>query len=115
MLHPIDRLKRSVDFESVRAEGRVLSDRLLVMRSSRCFEDRSRFGLTVSRRVGNAVVRNKVKRRLWEAIRSFQFQDGWNVTVSARRCSAMADYWALRASIYSLAVRSGLLYEANQQ
>ena len=111
----IDHLRRRIDFESVHAEGRVLSDRLLVVRSSRCFEDRSRFGLTVSRLVGNAVVRNKVKRRLWEAIGSLEFQDGWNVTVSARRCSANANYWALRASIYSLAVRSGLLSEANQQ
>ena len=91
-----------------------MSDQLLVMGFSRSNGGRTRFGLAVSRRVGGAVVRNRVKRRLREAIRSLEFGDGWNVTVSAREHAATADYWRLRASVEALARRSGLLAGANK-
>ena len=109
-----ERLRRRADFESVRVEGRIVSDQLLVMGFSRSNGSRTRFGLAVGRRVGSAVVRNRVKRRLREAIRSLSFRDGWNVTVSARERAASADYWRLRASVETLARRSGLLADTNQ-
>lgn len=114
MVRREDRLRRRVDFESVRDEGRRVSDQLLVMGFSRSDGGRSRFGLAVSRRVGSAVVRNRVKRRLREAIGSLEFREGWNVTVSARQRAARADYWGLRASVEALARRSGLLAGAEQ-
>lgn len=109
-----DSLRRRRDFESVRNEGRRVSDQLLVMGFSRSESGRTRFGLAVSRRIGGAVVRNRVKRRLREAIRSLEFRDGWNVTLSARERAATADYWGLRASVEALARRSGLLAGASQ-
>ena len=109
-----DSLRRRIDFESVRDEGRRVSDQLLVMGFSRNNGGRSRFGLAVSRRVGGAVVRNRVKRRLREAINSLEFRDGWKVTVSARERAATVDYWVLRASVEALARRSGLLTGENQ-
>jgi len=67
------RLSRSRDFEAVFRQGRSVSSRYLVLYSfSRPADDTlaadaTRLGLAVSRKVGNAVTRNRVKRLLREA------------------------------------------------
>ncbi|TNE84977.1 MAG: ribonuclease P protein component [Deltaproteobacteria bacterium] len=63
------RLRRSVEFKQVQRRGKRLSTenlRICVLPNALAAP---RFGLTVSRKVGNAVVRNRVKRWLREAIR----------------------------------------------
>jgi len=67
------RLSRSRDFEAVFRHGRSVSTRYLVLYSfarpqdETADSDRPRLGLAVSRKVGNAVVRNRLKRLLREA------------------------------------------------
>jgi ribonuclease P protein component len=64
-----------------------------------------RLGLTVSRKVGNAVVRNRVKRRIREWFRRERgcFGGAWDVVVIARREAAALDFEA------SAQVLSGLV------
>ena len=69
----------------------------------------SRFGYTASKALGNAVKRNRLKRRLREAVRSLPLASGWDVVLNARRGAADADYHELRASMAGLMVRAGLL------
>ena len=64
-----NRLSRSRDFEAVYRRGRSVSTRYLVLYSFPRADDASerdepRFGLAVSRKVGGAVERNRLKRRL---------------------------------------------------
>ena len=61
-------------------------------------EGETRFGLITSRRVGGAVVRNRVRRRLREICRLHRPQvlSGWLVVVSAKSAAAAAGYEELR-------------------
>jgi len=61
-------------------------------------EGETRFGLITSRRVGGAVVRNRVRRRLREICRLHRPQvlPGWLVVVSAKSSAASAGYEELR-------------------
>ena len=68
-LRPEDRLRASRDFLACYRGSRARSDNLMVV-SAPNDVGFARFGLTVSRKVGNAVVRNRIKRRLREAYRS---------------------------------------------
>jgi ribonuclease P protein component len=62
------RLSRSADFERVYRQGRSHANRWLVLYTfPRGGEDEPRLGLSVSRKVGGAVDRNRVKRLLREA------------------------------------------------
>ena len=103
------RLRSSGDFAAVRREGRSRADGLLIMVSRRNNLEISRFGFIVSKRVGNAVVRNKVRRRLKEAARLSQVQCGWDLVFIARRGASTADYQGLNGSVKKLLKRANVL------
>ncbi|MBI2936182.1 MAG: ribonuclease P protein component [Chloroflexi bacterium] len=104
---PIQRLTQKREFSTVLREGRFYSDHLLVLRAMPNKLPVARFGFTVSRRVGTATVRNRVKRRLREAARQSNVQRGWEEVVSARKASAEADFHQLKASVVALMRRVG--------
>ena len=109
------RLRKTKDFEAVRREGRSWPDRLLVLAARRNDLEVSRFGFSVGRRVGKAVVRNKVKRRLKEAVLHIQVQQGWDIVLIARRDASSADFHRLKRSVMGLLSRAGVLVAPPQQ
>ena len=86
-----DRLLKSRDFQRVDREGRRWRmSHFVVLAAQRAGSDtaigRPRLGLTVSRRVGNAVERNRVKRRVREWFRRSRgaLAAGWDLVVIAK-------------------------------
>ncbi|MBC7316260.1 MAG: ribonuclease P protein component [Chloroflexi bacterium] len=98
------RLTKSSDFERVHAEGRCWSNRLLVMCISPNGLPYSRFGFSVSKRIGKAVVRNRIKRLLREAVRPLcdLTVPGWDVVFIARAGIVQADWVAIQQAVTSL-------------
>lgn len=103
------RLRSSREFAAVRRDGRSWADRLLVLVSRRNKLDITRFGFIVSKRVGNAVVRNKVRRRLREAARLSRVKCGWDLVFIARQGASSADYRGLSGSMKGLLTRANVL------
>jgi len=68
-----------------------------------------RCGFVVSKRVGKAVVRNRLKRRLKEGLRALTVQPGWDLILLARPPAATASYHELREAIVNLLSRARLL------
>jgi ribonuclease P protein component len=101
-----ERLTRSRDFARVYDQGKSWANNLLVMRAIPSGREQSRIGFSVSKRVGNAVVRNRVKRMLREAVRLTTWKTGWDVVLIARTGTAASDFHQLRQAVEDLAQRS---------
>ena len=71
----------------------------------------NRVGITVSKKLGHAVVRNRVRRRLREIYRLNEaaFQPGWDIVVVARTRSIHADFSSLTEAYLQLAEKAGIL------
>ena len=107
------RLTGSTQHSLVYSLGRSWSNRLLVLKMLPNEFDRSRYALLVGRRIGNAVVRNYIKRRLREVVRLVSVKSGWDVMFIARRGSYKVDFWYLKKMAEQLLRRSGLLIETS--
>ena len=106
------RLKQSSDFARLRQEGRTHTGRALVL-SARRVESLPHFcfGLITGKKIGGAVTRNTVRRRLREIIRKHQdkLATGWHWVVIARWRSPQLSLAELEKDWLQLARRSGIL------
>ena len=71
----------------------------------------NRVGITVSKKLGKAHIRNRIRRRLREVYRLNEeaFQPGWDIVLVARRRALNAPFSQLNASCLSLAAKAGIL------
>jgi ribonuclease P protein component len=69
----------------------------------------TRFAFAISKRVGNAVTRNRVKRRLREVLRLSALTEGHDIVIVARPAAAEADFQDLKTELTLLLKRSKLL------
>ena len=71
----------------------------------------NRVGITVSKKLGHAVVRNRVRRRLREAYRlnENRFQPGWDIVVVARSRCISASFQDIVNAYLTLANKAGIL------
>ncbi|MFL5725125.1 MAG: ribonuclease P protein component [Chloroflexota bacterium] len=104
-------LSRPQDFAAVQGSGTGRSSPLLTARFLRTDLETTRFGLSTGRKLGGAVVRNRVRRRLREALRVMapSFQPGWDVLIIARPAIVDADHATLVGVLRRLLHRGGVL------
>lgn len=110
------RLIRSIDFKRVRRMGKSLAHPFAVLIVHRNDIAVTRLGVSAAKSVGNAVKRNRAKRRLREILRSHlpEIVSGWDVVVIARPEAVDAKWDMLQSAIRDLLQRSGLLRESDR-
>jgi ribonuclease P protein component len=110
------RLRSAADFRRVRAAApRGWPHPLLVVYATPNDLGYTRAGITVSGRVGKAVVRNRVRRRLREALRPLlpELTPGVDLLLIARPTSASASWADLRQAVLDVLRRAGLRPPSN--
>lgn len=108
------RLTGDKRFSQIHVEGSSAANRLLVIRYLANGSDCSRFGFLVNKRIGNAAARNRVKRRLREAVRLNPVKAGWDALFIARRGAGTAKYQELKEATDNL-LRRAKLVDSNPQ
>ncbi|WP_041606160.1 ribonuclease P protein component [Halothermothrix orenii] len=105
----MDSLKNS-DFKRVYSKGKSLASRYLVLYYYPNNLDKNRIGFSISKRVGKAVVRNKLRRRLKEIIRlTDNIKSGYDLVFIGRKPSVSLDYHDLKKDVHQLLKRARLL------
>ncbi|MDX9720361.1 MAG: ribonuclease P protein component [Myxococcota bacterium] len=106
---PAEKLRRSADFSRVQRGGQRLAGTFIVVVGRRGAAPWTRIGLTVSRKIGPAVLRNRVKRRLRDVFRrnKMAFFAYLDVVVIARSGAANVDYASLRDEVLLLIGKLG--------
>ncbi len=106
----MQRLKNSIDFKKVYNNKNSFANKHLVLYVLKTGNE-SRIGFSVSKKVGNAVTRNKIKRRLREISRlnAYQIQEGYDIICIARVNANDIDYQTLNNSFLHLIRKLGLL------
>lgn len=94
-----------------RSRGQANGHLVLYARPNRT--DGNRIGITVSKKLGKAHVRNRTRRRLREIYRLNEqlFAPGWDIVIVARSSAVDADFEKLTQSYLSLAGKAGILRE----
>lgn len=96
-------LKSNEQFQRVYRRGRSRADGLIVVYRLDNGEEDDRFGISVSKKVGNSVVRHKIKRRIREIARAFSSSEGgFDYVIVARKAAASASYQELQSSFERL-------------
>jgi len=102
------RLRKSTDFKRVRRLGKSYAHPFVVLIKHPNQEGISRFGIDAGRSIGNAVQRNRTKRRLREIIRSriSNILVGWDIIFLARHAIKDATHSELQAALDELINRA---------
>lgn len=112
-LRRAQRLRSPRDFARAHRRGRRVGGQLVTLTYLRREGEPApaRVGVVAGKRVGGAVVRNRVKRRLREALRRElpRVPAGWDLVCGAKPPATEAPYSALAAELRALLARAGLL------
>ena len=108
-------LTKRDQYSLVYNKGSSWMSNLVVMKALSNKLSLSRYGLSVSKRVGKAVTRNRVKRLLREVLRLTPLEPGWDIIFIARSGAASANYAELEKSVVSLLSRARLLRREHEE
>jgi ribonuclease P protein component len=108
-------LKKNHQFRHVYGRGKSIANRLLVMYVLRNDTDKNRYGISVSKKVGNSVVRSRVTRLLRESYRLCESKvlPGYDIVVIARASAAEADFAQVQSALKHL-LKKQKLYKVEE-
>ena len=98
-------LKKNCDFQYVYRNGKSYANKYLVMYILENHGDRNRLGISVSKKVGNSVVRHRVTRLVRESYRLHEniFNSGLDIVVIARNSASRITYAETESALLHLA------------
>ena len=104
-------LRARADFERVRRDGHSWAHQLLVLVACRNQLDVTRVGVAAGKRVGSAVVRNRAKRLLREAVRTHfpHIAPGWDLLLIGRVAIAQVKTQEVVAALETLLRQAGIV------
>lgn len=109
-----DSLKSNKDFQNVYHKGKSFANKYLVMYVLENQSSENRIGISVSKKVGNSVVRHRLTRLIRESYRLHEemFNSGLDIVVIARVNAKSILYTDMESALLHLAKLHGILHEA---
>lgn len=95
------RLRKNLEFKKVYSGGKNFWNRNLTLYIKKNGLEESRFGITITKKVGNAVVRNKIRRRIKEIYRLnfYRIKDGYDLIFIPKKNVLEISYDELESAV----------------
>ncbi len=105
------RLRESKDFDHLRAVGRKVTHKLMTLSFAQNELPYNRYGFIVSKRLGKATIRNRVRRLLREAIRQEHstLTPGMDVVIIARQPIVAQPFSVVQRTVHEVVTQAGLV------
>lgn len=116
MKHSVS-LKDNRDFRRLYSRGKYAACSTLVLYWRPAPREGNRLGITVSTKLGHAVVRNKIRRRIREIYRLHEeeLRRGMDLVVVARSRAPQVDYWKLDRDFVKMAKKLGIWLDKGRE
>jgi ribonuclease P protein component len=101
-------LTKRAQYLTVYKSGKAWVDGFIVVKALPNGLEFSRYGFSVAKEIGKAVVRNRVRRLFKEIVSLTNIKPGWDIVFIARSSAANADYHQLKKSMEKLLFRAHL-------
>ena len=108
------KLRKNSEFTTVYERGKTWASEFVILKTLSNGLEWNRYGFVAGKRIGKAVVRNRVKRLLREVARAIPAKSGWDLVLIARSPAATANYHELKASVAGLLRRARILAEKDE-
>ena len=98
-------IKKNDEFKTVYQCGKSYANKYLVMYIHRNNMEKNRLGISVSKKVGNSVVRHRIARLLRESFRlnDEKFHSGWDIVIVVRPTAKGKNYFEINSAVLHLA------------
>ena len=108
-------IKKNEDFQKVYHSGKSYANKYLVMYVRKNESETGRLGISVSKKVGNSVVRHRIARLIRESYRLnvSKFHSGWDIVVVARQGAKGRNYFEINSAMLHLAKLHRILCEVS--
>jgi len=109
-------LKKNSDFRYVYQNGKSYANKFYVMYVLENNQDRNYLGISVSKKVGNSVVRHRICRLVRESYRLHEdmFNSGLNIVVVARKSASCVSYHETESALLHLSKLHHILIEEKE-
>lgn len=109
-------IKKNEDFKKIYQSGKSYANKYLVMYVKKNDSETGRLGISVSKKVGNSVVRHRIARLVRESYRlnENKFHSGWDIVVVARQGAKGRNYFEINSAMLHLAKLHRILCEVSE-
>ena len=100
----MESLKKNQDFQNVYKSGKSYANKRLVMYVLKNDLEKNRIGISVSKKVGNSVIRHRLTRLIRESYRLHEdmFNSGLDIVVIARVSAKEISFWEAESALLHL-------------
>lgn len=111
----VDSIKKNEEFREIYHSGKSYANKYLVMYVKKSESETGRLGISVSKKIGNSVVRHRIARLIRESYRlnESKFHSGWDVIVVARQGAKGRNYFEINSAMLHLAKLHRVLCEVS--
>jgi ribonuclease P protein component len=107
---------KNKDFQTIYKKGRSYANKYLVMYVLKNKEEENRLGISVSKKVGNSVIRHRITRLIRESYRlqSKKFETGYDIVVIARTGAKEKNYSEIESALLHLGKLHNIIDEESE-